>query len=78
MTNTQVLDYINDPAATNSREALWDRVQFDNFDVDELANVSLNDLMFVCARLEAHRLGDEYARFNTTEDENEEVTDNAN
>ncbi|MDQ0907782.1 hypothetical protein QFZ22_003767 [Streptomyces canus] len=78
MTNTDVLDYLNDPKSTDSREDLWDRIQFDNFNPDELAGVSLNDLMFVCARLEAHRIGDEHARSINTDDETEEGTINAN
>ncbi|WP_328937671.1 hypothetical protein OG288_15800 [Streptomyces tauricus] len=59
---TELLDYIESPIRTAARENLWDRVQFDNFDPDELASVPLEDLMFLCTRAEAHRYADQWSR----------------
>ncbi|MET7739610.1 hypothetical protein [Streptomyces sp. NPDC005385] len=72
MTRNNLTKYLEDTASTASREALWDAVQFDSFDFESLAGVPLEDLQFVCARIEAHRMGDMYARLNQTEDGTED------
>lgn len=68
MTRNDLMDYLEDPTSTASREDLWDAVQFDDFDLASLASVPLSDLQFVCARIEAHRQAEVYARMTDDED----------
>lgn len=68
MTRNDLIEYLEDPTSTDSREDLWDAVQFDDFDFTSLASVPLSDLQFVCARIEAHRQAEVYARMTNDED----------